>query len=268
MDEKDFTPVPEQDVLIIDSYTLNPECEFLERSKWLKKIALVDIGTPNYEADLYIHCGTNRTIEYLYSQNNSKFVGGIEFTTIRKSLKNLKYSSTRSDALQPIRILVVGGATDPTGFVKSIARELSKLDEQFEAALICDEIKSIKEFDSRFTNVIAGPALESQLERVDLIFTLAGTSSWDFLSCGFPIGISLGFENQRDNYEYQLSNALALDIGHRGIDGEFEINLQNMRQLISNDQLRLSLSMNATKTVDKFGAKRVKDEIVKISFKE
>ena len=264
-EEKDFFSNPKHDVLIIDSYTLDPTQSFLDPSKWLRIVALVDSGTPKYFSDLFIHCGTNTSIERDFSIGKAKFVGGLDYIAIRKSIREINFDISKKEDLQTVRILVVGGATDPLGFVNNLAQELMGINDTINVILMNEESNSLKLLDSRFSQVKVGPGLESELTKADLIFTLAGTSSWDFLSCGFPLGIALGFENQRDNYNFQLSNGIALDIGYRSINGEFKFQTENIKELISSSQLRKRLSKKATKTVDKFGVSRIKDEIVKIS---
>jgi spore coat polysaccharide biosynthesis predicted glycosyltransferase SpsG len=140
-----------------------------------------------------------------------------------------------------------------------------KINDPIDVILMSEESNSLELLDSRFTQVKVGPGLESELAKADLIFTLSGTSSWDFLSCGYPLGIALGFENQRDNYNFQISNGIAVDIGYRKVDGEFKFQTENIKGLISNSQLRKGLSKKAVKIVDKYGVSRIKDEIVKIS---
>jgi len=85
--EKDFTSDPRRDVLIIDSYTLDPESDFLIKRKWLKTVALIEVGTPKYKADLYVHCGTNSKVELEYKMLNSKFIGGLKYLPIRKTMQ-------------------------------------------------------------------------------------------------------------------------------------------------------------------------------------
>jgi len=204
--EKDFTSDPRRDVLIIDSYTLDPESDFLIKRKWLKTVALIEVGTPKYKADLYVHCGTNSKVELEYKILNSKFIGGLKYLPIRKTMQSIQFEPAIKNNDTPLKILVVGGGTDPNNFVGQIAKELNFLKRNFHAVLFTNGNTDLGLLDSRFLIKKIGLELETELRSTDLVLTLSGTSSWDYLSSGFPIGIALGFENQRDNFEFQISN--------------------------------------------------------------
>ena len=94
--EETFTPNPLSDVLIIDSYNIAIDSPFLESEKWLQMAALLEIGTPKYKADLFIHCGTNPTIQNDYLIDNSQFIVGVEYLPIRKAIREISYEHKRN----------------------------------------------------------------------------------------------------------------------------------------------------------------------------
>ncbi len=263
--ENKFISDPSNDVLIIDSYTLDLKSDFVAKKKWLRVVALIEVGTPRYVADLYIHCGTNIEIEHEYQSVFSQFIGGIEYLPIRKSIREIKYEPRDNLDIRPIRILVVGGGTDPLDFVKNLATELSKLDQEFQAVLISDNPQILIGLDDRFSRRSIGTNLESELLKSDLVLTLSGTSSWDFLSCGFPIGIAMGFQNQEDNFEFQIKNKLAIKIGHFTSKNQFEFDSKNLTTVIESHDLRLELSRMARSKVDSLGAKRITEVLFNLA---
>jgi len=263
--EENFVFNPMQDVLIIDSYTINPNHNFLKKENWFKIIALVEIGTPKYLADFYIHCGTNKQIGLEFGISNNKLKSGLNYIPIRKSLKEIRFRLNEVNALDQIKILVVGGGTDPLGFVPKVARELIKLDEQFQAILFSNARNLLHMLDSRFIQRNIGSDLEKNLIDSDLVLTLSGTSSWEFLSCGFPLGIALGFDNQRDNFKFQTHNKIAIGIGNFSLVGGFNFNFENIRRLVIDRGLRQELSQSALTKIDGFGAARIVDEILRLN---
>lgn len=265
IEENDFISNSSSDVLIIDSYTLDVDSDFFTKKKWLKIVALVEVGTPKYRADLYIHCGTNSKIESHYKFLNSKFIGGIEYLPIRKSIQKIENQLRNVGDIHRLRILVVGGGTDPLDFVKKFSFELLKFKQEFHAVLISDQPDICTPLDGRFSQRSIGANLESELVDSDLIFTLSGTSSWDFLSCGFPIGIAMGFENQEDNYEFQISNKLAIGIGKFTSKNMFEFNIENINSLIQSHDLRMELSRMARMKVDSLGVERIVKALVELA---
>lgn len=265
VEEDIFNPDPRSDVLIIDSYTLDPKNDFLIKDKWLKIAAFIETGTPKYRANLYIHCGTNNRIKSYYASENSKFIGGAKYLPIRKSIQGIKYKSRNIQLVSPIRILIVGGGTDPLDFVSSLSLELQEIEHEFEAILISNKANILKPLDRRFAQIAIGESFEKELVKTDLILTLAGTSSWEFLSSGFPLGIALGFDNQRDNFEFQKENGLAIDIGNFNKEKVFEFNKKNLLEIIESRELREKLSMRANASIDGMGAIRIADKLVKLS---
>ena len=262
--EHEFTSDHLRDVLIIDSYTLNPEGDFLDKKKWLRIVALIDLGTPKYKADLYIHCGTNSKIEQEFKSQDSEFIGGLKYLPIRKQMHNIQFKPKIKKNDTPLRIVVVGGGTDPNNFVGQVAKELESLDSIFDAVLFASDNSELSYLDSRFLTRTIGLELENELKSADLVLTLSGTSSWDYLSSGFPIGIVLGFENQRDNFEFQISNEIAIDIGAFDKEKNFRIKKSNLLKLIENTDLRLKLSENSRFFIDQHGAARIAKEIMKL----
>lgn len=265
IEENDFISDPSSDVLIIDSYTLDIDSDFFMKKKWLKIAALVEVGTPKYKADLYIHCGTNSKIESDYEFLNSKFIGGIEYLPIRQSIQKIENQLRIVGDIHPLRILVVGGGTDPLNFVRKFSLELLKFKQEFYAVLISDQPDICIPLDGRFSQRSIGTNLESELVDSDLIFTLSGTSSWDFLSCGFPLGIAMGFENQEDNYEFQVSNKLAIGIGKFTSKNMFEFNIENINSLMQSHDLRMELSRMARMKVDSLGVERIVKALVELA---
>ena len=259
---KEFSPNSKSDVLIIDSYTLDPRADSLSKEKWLKVVAIVEHGTPIYDAQLYIHCGTNKQTESQFTIPNTRFIGGLDYLAIRKSIQKILPKKNSIEPKRGVKILVVGGGTDPIQFVKKLAVEMVKLDQNFEAVLVSNELNCLDSLDYRFSQKNIGSELENELVHSDVIFTLSGTSSWDFLSCGFPLGVVMGYENQRDNFEFQTKNNLALDIGHFVSELDFKFNSENIRKLITDGDLRGKLSEKALSMVDNRGTARIADEII------
>jgi spore coat polysaccharide biosynthesis predicted glycosyltransferase SpsG len=265
IEEKSFISEPFQDILIIDSYTLNLNNDFLKKEKWLKIVALLETGTPRYLADLYIHCGTNKQIGTEFGISNNKLRTGLSYLPIRKSIRDIRFKFSEINARDIIKILVVGGGTDPLGFVPKLAKELLKIDEPFRAILFSNEPNLLSMLDHRFIQKDIGDNLEEVLIQSGLVLTLAGTSSWEFLSCGFPIGIALGFENQKDNFEFQTNNKIAINIGRFRSANRFIFDLDNIKRLVKDQSLRLELSRSALNQVDNFGGARIVEEILKLN---
>lgn len=259
--EEIFTSNPSSDVIIIDSYNIDIKSSFLARKNWLRTVAIIEIETPKYQADLFIHCGTNLNIQNDYMIENSRFIGGIKYLPIRRSIREINFNFDKNKDSKLMQILVIGGGTDPFGFVRCVGEFLNKTDLEFRAILVSESPTILDSLDYRFEKKVIGNELEIELLNADLVLTLAGTSSWDFLSCGIPIGVAIGAENQRDNFEFQKLHEIAAEIGSLSKIGKFNFDLENIVKLIENFEFRKKLSIRASKTVDKFGVYRIADEL-------
>ena len=208
-----FTPNPKTDVLILDSYILLPTDPFISPNNWFKIVAFVDDSSPSYLADLYI----NATLESKWvppdDKEMNRMLTGIEYIQIRKSLREIGIKNRCNNKLGP-RILVVGGGSDPFNFVGELYEILASLSLDFHATLITSNT-NLHVNPEKFSLALAGDGIIGLLEHVDLIFSTAGTSSWEFIYLGLPLGIASAIENQNTNYQYQTKSGLAVGIGFR-----------------------------------------------------
>lgn len=258
-----FTPCSDTDVLILDSYVIEPQSDFLENNRWKTVVAIVDDVTPSYVADLYLHCGSGTTWHPPYSVNRNRFLSGIEYVAIRKTIRSIQRKRVRLNS-KAILIAVVGGGSDPLGFCKEFSACLCSLESEFRAVVFVNEEKDLPN-DTRIAYRSVGQGFEKMLEEVDLVFTTAGTSSWELLSCGIPIGLALAVDNQLANYKYQIENHLAEDIGFRDTDGLWKFRVNSIELLINDPTYRKQLETNARSAVDGRGVIRIADAILTVS---
>lgn len=258
-----FQPDAETDVLILDSYELDPLDPFLHKTKWLKIIAIVDDTTPKFHANLYIHPGAGTTWLPNEKDNAAPFISGIQYLAIRKSIRELRRNDQSQDHT-PLKILITGGGSDPFDFCGAVADLLQVMPEDFLVNIFSDrQIRSL--LDSRFRFIEIGSRLEEFLVDADIIFTTAGTSSWEFLSLGFPIGLACAIDNQYANYEYQTRFNLVVDIGGTNDRGLWSLKKTNIEDLVKDPEIRSRLSSTARAYVDARGSSRIVDIIQDVS---
>ena len=122
------------DVLIVDSYTIDANSQFVDKANWKQIIVLVDDFTPQIQADLYIHAGAGTSWTVPENIVNTRFLSGTAYIAIRKSLRSV---IRESDMESPsgARVILVGGGSDSLEFCKSLAPVLSRFDSKFEATI-------------------------------------------------------------------------------------------------------------------------------------
>jgi len=254
-DENNFYSNNIADVLIIDSYTIGVDDEFINKSKWFKVVSIFDAVSPSYFCDMRIHPGL--------STNWSEIPGvqtlsGPKFIPIRASLSKIVNSSE----YVPLRILIVGGGTDIHDFGINLARVLLKLENNFRAVLIVPNYKR-QILDSRFIKVLSGRNFDDEIGEINLAFTTASTISLELAANGVALGVGCSVQNQEIYYSELQKMNLAVPIGKFNKDS-WIFDLELIKELIESKNLRNELRSKALDTLDFYGANRIFNEIKKL----
>lgn len=254
--EKDFIPSAKSDVLILDSYSIPVNHEFIDINKWLAVINIFDGSTPNYKSQLRIHPGVEEIRE---STPWSKTLSGVKYVPIRSGIHRKRSTSKN----RKLKMTVVGGGTDVHSFVSEFAKLLKKMNQDFLARLITTSQINFDE-DARFEVIQPSQDVDSVFSDTDIAFTTAGTTSLEFLSCGCAVGIACAVDNQENNYSYLTKLGIAYPIGvHR--NGNWNFETSKISALISDEALRDNLRRAATEIIDSSGAKRIIDAIAELT---
>ena len=259
-----FTRKMDSDVLILDSYTLDPQDSFIDLERWNAVVASVDDATPAFSANLYIHSGPGTNWKTPSECSGSPYLSGIRYVAIRKSIREIvRTPNENRDGV--LHITVVGGGSDSRGFCLAIPRLLHTLDCSF-IAMVFTNHQERDFFDSRIHYLPTGSNFEATLANTELVLTSAGTSSWELLSLDLPIGVAFAAENQFTNYNFLLERGLAVDIGFLDSSNLWSLNEDNIKSLVENFEIRNSLQRVSRTAFDVRGVERIADAITHISF--
>ncbi len=241
----------ERDILIVDSYKISDQDKFLIEQNWFKVVNIFDEYTPEYRSDLKIHPGIRESWK---SDSKTKILAGLKYTPIRKTIT----ANTKKIESNPLEILISGGGSDANDFTSSIIQLISVVDHPFHVNVLTDNLKD--SLDHRFTQITLGSNLDKIINKVDLVFTLAGTSAFEFLAASLPIAIGCSVENQKSNY-YNLSDKkMALPIGFFD-KSVWQFDYDLITKIIKSHGIRSSYRSNSIGAIDLFGAKRIVDAI-------
>jgi spore coat polysaccharide biosynthesis predicted glycosyltransferase SpsG len=242
------------DVLILDSYDSSDS--WLLNLNWLGKVVIVDPVSPNFHADLRFHPG----LEDDWTNNNeSQFYGKGEFLLVRKELREVNHAKKYDDAL--LEILVTGGGSDPYNFCGEIASMIAQIDSNFSVNIISDHPDILIQ-DSRFSIHPTGESLLKLLPKIDLVLAPASTTCLEILTLGLPLGIVCVVENQESNYQKLVSGELALGIGRRRENGSWDINFNELSDLINSRELRSKLAHKSLGKYDALGSERIVTKLI------
>jgi len=251
--EADFETSPDVDILVIDSYQIDPNSVFLRGLPWRLTVALVDNVTPDYRTDLYIHPGPNFGWKLPLKSDSSVVLEGLSFIPIRRSITSIKRKKEKKGNKKIITI--VGGGTDPTKFIENFIPVLDSINEDFEARVFTS-LTHLSSKNKKITFCLPDVSIEKSLSESDTVVTTAGTSAWETASIGIPMGIARAVENQNANYEFFTSEGLALGIGSFK-DGRWEFSRENLLTLLSSDKVRESITRKQALIIEKNGVANI-----------
>jgi spore coat polysaccharide biosynthesis predicted glycosyltransferase SpsG len=251
----EFISDPNNDILILDSYEIAVDDNFIQPSGWKAVVSIFDELTPEYKSDLRVHTGLTNSWPIF---TETKTLGGPEYVPLRKSIKK---SGLTFDLDLP-KIIVVGGGSDATEFVSAISRSLARCKFQFNAILFTTLDESLA-LDNRFTVVPIGKDLDDIANTADLVFTTASTTSLEFIARGCAVAIGCAVDNQEQYYKELSKRNFAAPIG-KFFSGEWHLKDELIKELVDSSALRAKLRRNSNGLIDLNGAKRIVDEILKL----
>jgi len=255
---QEFISNPESDVLLLDTYELEVEDDFLNLENWLHIIVIVDALTPNYSCTLRIHPGLDPN---WVGESSVPILAGPLFIPFRSSLfKNFTTLSENSDRL---KIVVVAGGSDPHSLVLEISKILARFTELFEVYFFTN---SETEFalDSRFHFCEIGSLLDEVSRDANLVLTTSSTSSLEFLARGLCVGIACAVDNQKQYYHTLGQLGVAAPIGTHSPSSGWELEINTIYKLVTEPGFRSYLTSKARGLIDFNGASRIVDAITSL----
>jgi len=253
-----FFPNSISDVLLLDSYEISVDDDFIAPKNWLHIVAIVDELTPNYRCNLRIHPGLDSN---WVGDSKVPILSGPKFIPLRSSLSKNLYE-VRQEHLK-LKIAVVAGGSDPHGLVHEIAKILLTITEEFEVYLFSNSIFDLP-LDSRFHYIDIGQHLDELTKEMDLVLTAASTSSLEFLARGFCVGIACAVDNQEQYYNSLGELGVAVQFGFRNIDNNWILDKERIHSLVTSSELRRNLTAKSKNLIDFKGSSRIADAILSL----
>ena len=255
---RNFIPNPNSDVLLLDSYDVAIDDEFIKMENWFRIVTIVDELTPNYSCTLRIHPGLDSD---WVGESNILILSGPKYIPIRSSLsKNIAVSSKKFETL---KIVVVAGGSDPHNLVLEISKVLATFSESFNVYLFTNTSSEFPK-DLRFHFCKIGPLLDEVSRDADLILTTSSTSSLEFIAQGFCVGVACAVENQKQYYNNLAQLGLAVQIGFHSSQSGWSLENNSIHRLIVDSGFRADLASRALGLIDFNGARRIVDAIMSL----
>jgi spore coat polysaccharide biosynthesis predicted glycosyltransferase SpsG len=188
-------------------------------------------------------------------------LSGPDNVLIRQGIgkSNKKYSDG-----EVVKALIVGGGSDPSGFVPAFARALSSIEVEVEVHAFTNE-KMPEDSKVRFIRNTIGTNLDLIANQVDVAFTTASTSSLEFIAKEIPTGVACAFDNQVDYYDQLGKLGYAHQIGVFESNQTWNFNFPLIKELLQSSERRNSLKEATRGLIDLKGAVRVIDAVLSLT---
>jgi spore coat polysaccharide biosynthesis predicted glycosyltransferase SpsG len=258
--ESKFSPNCTDDVLVFDSYEIDPLADFISLKHWLAVILIADDLTPLYRATLVIHPGLDSS--WLY-KSKLPLLAGPKYIPIRRSLRDEFFARDSTD--HSTRIIVLSGGTDPFGLTGALERVLLEIDASFKVTFLTSS-EHHKIEDERFEYLAFGDEFEDYMYSSDLVLSTASTSSFEALALQRPLGLVCAVSNQEYNYNFLTNSGFAIGVGRRTDSQGWMLNKEQILKLIESKELRNRLSALAKDLIDLNGSARIVDGINQIFY--
>lgn len=255
-EENDFLHNSLNDVLVLDSYEIDPRSPFIEESKWRKIITIVDDFTPAYYSDLIVRPSILTLTDNL---PGLRVLSGLKYFPLRKEVRK---TNSYGDASSMFRVVVVGGGTDFKNFASAVSLILKKSSFKMSVTFVTEN-DAIRGLDDRFNVVPPGLEVEKTLSNANLAFTTASTSAIEFIAREIPIGIACAVPNQEDYFQVLPNLGLAVQIG-RFKQGDWDLDENVILDLIGNQSRRSAMRQQMKGMFDLHSTSRLVDEILKL----
>jgi spore coat polysaccharide biosynthesis predicted glycosyltransferase SpsG len=254
-DETSFVADSATDVLVLDSYSISISNAFIAKSNWRSVMSIRDQVTPNYKVDIELRPGFEKTEKV---REIPELLTGADHILIRQGI--VKSNRKKVDS-EITKVLIVGGGSDPFGFVPAIAEVVTSLNMNLEIHLFTNE-EIAAEFSRGAVIHPIGSELDLIAQDIDAVLTTASTSSLEFIAREIPTGVVCVIDNQEDYYGQLGRLGYATQIGIRTLAGAWEINVEATRDLLGSQEKREALKQSIIGLIDLKGASRVIDFLV------
>ncbi|NES15539.1 MULTISPECIES: PseG/SpsG family protein [Micromonospora] len=262
------------DVLVLDSYELDPACAGALRAAGIRTLAIVDGDARGQDADLYL----DQNLDARTVAPADRLLAGTRYALLRREVLSRRPAAPRppTPAARP-RVLAFFGGTDAFGAAPPLTRLLLGTGQPMELTVVvareptAAELAAVRPARGQTLRLVPPTdTLPGMIAEADLVVSAAGTSTWELCCLGAPSALVCVVDNQRDSYHRVIREGVAAGLGElptliaAGPDGRAARAdaVQALRGLLTSADRRAALSARAWSTVDGRGRVRVVDAVL------
>ncbi|MFI7078656.1 PseG/SpsG family protein [Micromonospora sp. NPDC049903] len=257
------------DVLVLDSYDLDPAGAGALRESGVLTLAVVDGDTRGQDADLFLDQNFGADMV-----TSGRLLAGSAYALLRDSVLAARPATPRPVAqVDRPSVLAFFGGTDAAGAAPVLAELLLATGRPMTLTVVVGR----PEVAGRLTALTSGPgqslrpvpptgALPDLIAAADLVVSAAGTSTWELCCLGAPSALVCVVDNQRESYHRVAAAGLAAGLGELpdliADDTARAAAVRLLDELLESGVRRAALSTRAHAAVDGRGRGRVVDAML------
>ncbi|MFI6242974.1 PseG/SpsG family protein [Micromonospora sp. NPDC050795] len=267
------------DVLVLDSYELDPAGAGAVRAAGVHTLAIIDGDSRGQVADLYLDQNFGAELPELGATAAlpGRLLAGSGYALLRDTVISARPPvAPPARAVSRPRVLAFFGGTDAVGAAPVLTRVLAATGHPMDLTVIVGRPEIEAEVDDvapgRGQTIRAVPpttSLPALITEADLVVSAAGTSTWELCCLGAPGALVCVVDNQRESYTRVVRHGLAAGLGElpeltaSGVAGRAAraTAARTLHGLLSSPQRRATLAARAWSTVDGQGRARVVDAV-------
>ncbi|HEU4424192.1 MAG TPA: spore coat protein [Pilimelia sp.] len=259
------------DLVVIDSYVLDPACGAALREAGVPVVSIVDGDTRGQIADLYVDQNLDAELIPVSLPPGAGRLAGLRYALLRDSVRAQRPAAPRNAAGTGVpQVLCFFGGTDAYGAAPILVRLLAETRRPFAATVVAGRpdlaavLAGIETGAGQSVAVIEPTdRLPALIATADLVVSASGTSTWELLCLGAPAAMVWVVDNQRLGFDRVVARGLAVGLGRleelAASGTAAEVAVRALRELLARPDLRASLSVRAWSAVDGRGRVRVTD---------
>jgi spore coat polysaccharide biosynthesis predicted glycosyltransferase SpsG len=259
------------DLVVIDSYTLDPACGAALRGAGVPVVAVVDGDIRGQIADLYVDQNLDAERIPVPLPPGARRLAGLRYALLRDSVRVQRPAAPHVAAGGgPPRVLCFFGGTDAYGAAPVLARLLVETGRPFAATVVAGR----PELAAALAGLPAGhgqsiavieptDGLPALIAAADLVISASGTSTWELLCLGACAAMVWVVDNQQLGFDRVVAEGYAVGLGRLedlaagGSTAGFAV--RALREILARPDLRAEYSARARSAVDGRGRERVAD---------
>lgn len=214
----------EASVCVLDRYDLGPVWGATLRAGGLGVVAMVDGPfSADQDADLYVDQNPGSLPRPV--DGGRRAVAGADYTLFRDDVLGLRRVPSAIDGAAdatgaPLRVLAVFGGTDPMGAAPVVTPLLLATGCPLDLTVIsaddawAGDVRPHLAPGQHLDVVRPVTDLAARAVASDVVVTASGSSVWELLCLGVPIGVVCVIDNQTPGYAMVTEQGLAAGVGH------------------------------------------------------